>query len=85
MQVYVWKNDPEMAFKILQEMIEKGIQPDLPVYSSLVNAFRLGRKLYKCWELHRMVLKSKVELDEAYTGVMMKVYAVVFDLITLEP
>jgi pentatricopeptide repeat protein len=25
MQVYVWKNDPEMSFKILQEMIEKGI------------------------------------------------------------
>ena len=44
MQVYSGR-DPEMTYKILQEMIEKGIEPDLPVYTSLINSFRLGRKL----------------------------------------
>lgn len=45
MQVYVGTQNPEMAYKILQEMIEKGIAPDLPVYTTLINSFRLGRKL----------------------------------------
>lgn len=45
MQVYISKKNAEMAYKILQEMVEKGIQPDLPVYTSLINAFRLSRKL----------------------------------------
>lgn len=49
MQVYVGSKNPEMAYKILQEMIEKGISPDLPVYTTLINSFRLGRKLEKCW------------------------------------
>jgi pentatricopeptide repeat protein len=66
-----------MAYKILQEMIEKGIAPDLPVYTTLINSFRMGRKLEKCWELNKMLLKSKVELDETYVGVMLKVHAAV--------
>jgi pentatricopeptide repeat protein len=45
MQAYVGSKDPEMAYKILQEMIERGIAPDLPVYTTLINSFRLGRKL----------------------------------------
>ena len=49
MQLYVGEQNPEMAYKILQEMIERGIQPDLPVYTTLINAFRQGRKLEKCW------------------------------------
>lgn len=79
MQVYVSKKDAEMAYKILQEMTEKGIHPDLPVYTSLINGFRLARKLEKCWQLNRLVLKSKVQLDEAYVGVMLKVFAAVSD------
>lgn len=66
-----------MAYKILQEMIEKGIAPDLPVYTTLINSFRMGRKLEKCWELNKMLLKSRVELDETYVGVMLKVHAAV--------
>lgn len=58
-------------------MIEKGIVPDLPVYTTLINSFRMGRKLEKCWELNKMVLKSKVDLDETYVGVMLKVHAAV--------
>ncbi len=45
MQAYVKRNEPEMAYKIVQEMIEKGIEPDLPVYTTLINAFRIGRKI----------------------------------------
>ena len=45
MQVYVWKQNPDMAEKILQEMVEKGLEPNLPVYTTLINAFRVGRKL----------------------------------------
>lgn len=63
MQVYVSKKDAQMAYKILQEMTERGLYPDLPVYTSLINAFRLARKLNKCWDLNKLVLKSKVDLD----------------------
>lgn len=63
MQAYVRKNDPDMAYKIVQEMTEKGIQPDLPVYTTLINAFRIGRKLEKCWEINRQLVKNKVEFD----------------------
>ena len=63
MKVYGQSNDPEMAFKILQEMIERGIQPDLPVYTTLINTFRKGRKLARCWEINRLILKSKIPLD----------------------
>lgn len=45
MQAYLNDINPDMAYKILQEMIEKGINPDLPVYTTLINSFRLGRKL----------------------------------------
>lgn len=45
MQAYLNNKNPEMTLKILQEMIEKGINPDLPVYTTLINSFRLGRKL----------------------------------------
>lgn len=45
MQAYLNCKNPEMTLKILQEMIEKGINPDLPVYTTLINSFRLGRKL----------------------------------------
>jgi hypothetical protein len=37
----------------------------------------VGRKLEKCWELNKLVIKSKVQLDEAYVGVMLKVHAAV--------
>ena len=74
MQVYQGR-DSEMTFKILQEMEEKGIEPDLPVYTSLINSFRKARKLEKCWEINRLIRKKKIELDEAYVGVMLKVYA----------
>ena len=77
MQAYTTNNDPDMAYKILQEMVEKNIQPDLVVYTSLVNALRIGRKLEKCWELNKLILNSKVPLDENYVGVMLKVYAAV--------
>lgn len=66
-----------MGLKLLDEMEEKGIEPDLPAYTTLVNCFRKGRKLDKCWEVHRKLMKSKQELDETYTGVMLKVYAAV--------
>jgi len=45
MQAYVGSKNPEMGYKILQEMIEKGIAADLPVYTTLINSFRVGRKL----------------------------------------
>lgn len=45
MQTYVNNNDPYMALKLLDEMIEKGLEPDLPTYTTLVNCFRKGRKL----------------------------------------
>lgn len=44
MQVYT-DIDADMGYKILQEMIEKGIEPDLPVYTSLINSYRHCRKL----------------------------------------
>lgn len=48
MQVYIWTHNDEMVEKILQEMIELGIEPDLAVYSSLINGYRIGRNLHKC-------------------------------------
>ena len=45
MQAYTVNNDPNMALKIFDEMIEKGLEPDLPTYTTLINCFRIGRKL----------------------------------------
>lgn len=60
MQVYVNNNDPYMASKILDEMIEHKLQPDLPTFTTLVNCFRKGRKLEKCWEIDRKMKATKV-------------------------
>jgi pentatricopeptide repeat protein len=60
MQTYVINNDPNMALKILDEMVEKGIEPDLPVYTTLINSFRVGRKLEKCWEVDKKMRNSKI-------------------------
>lgn len=83
MQTYVTNNDSDMALKIFDEMIEKGLEPDLPVYSTLVNCLRKGRKLKKCWEIHKKMIKAKIEPDETYTGIMIKVYAAVKNIIIL--
>ena len=69
-----------MALNIVSEMEEKGIKPDLVTYTTVINCFRRGRKLAKCWEIHRNLTRNKEEFDEAYIGVMMKVYAAVFCL-----
>jgi pentatricopeptide repeat protein len=53
MQTYVNNNNPNMTLKILNEMIEKGLNPDLATYTTLINSFRKGRKLEKCWEVHK--------------------------------
>lgn len=58
MQAYVETNSPSMAFNILQEMKEKHIQPDLPTYTTLINCFRIGRSLEKCWEINKMLIKE---------------------------
>lgn len=77
MQAYVKTRNPTMAFKILQEMEECDITPDLPVYTTLINCFRQGRCLDKCWEVNRRLIRKKVPLDETYVGVMLKVHAAV--------
>lgn len=77
LQAYTKNNNPHMGMKIVQEMEDKGIEVDLPAYTTLINCYRMGRKLTKCWELHRKVVKLKLEQDETYTGVMMTVYAAV--------
>jgi pentatricopeptide repeat protein len=45
MQVYVNNNDSRMALKLLDEMVEKGLEPDLPTYTPLINSLRKGRNL----------------------------------------
>ena len=44
-QAYVWNNNPYMALKIMEEMEEKGIVPEIATYTTVINSFRLGRKL----------------------------------------
>ncbi len=63
MRAYIKNNTPDMALKILQEMEEKGIVPDLPVYTTVINSLRIGRKLQKCWEINKMLVAKKVEFD----------------------
>lgn len=52
-QAYVKSNNPYMGLKIVDEMKEKGIEPDLSTYTTLINCFRIGRNLQKCWEVNR--------------------------------
>ncbi len=48
-QCYVKTNNSEMAGAILREMTEKSIIADLPVYTSVINSYRVDRNLPKCW------------------------------------
>lgn len=77
MQNYANNNDPNQALKLLDEMKELGMEPDLPTFTTLANCFRKGRRLDKCWEIHKRMKESNVEPDETYTGVMLKVFAAV--------
>ncbi len=77
MKAYINTNNSMMAYKILQEMVEKGIKADLPSYTTLINCFRIDRQLQKCWELNKQVVKTGIPLDETYIGVMLKVHAAV--------
>jgi pentatricopeptide repeat protein len=60
MQTYVNNNNPNMALKLLDEMVDCGLKPDLPTYTTLINSLRKGRNLQKCWELHKKVQLSKI-------------------------
>ena len=74
---YSRKGDWEMALKIVEEMQERGLVPNIVVYTTLINSLRVARRLEKCWEVHRVVVAKKIELDESYTSVMLKVHAAV--------
>lgn len=75
MMAYVRTGDSDNAQAIVLEMEQNGMVPDLPLFTTLMNAHLKARKLDKCWRLHRHVEKQGLPLDETYVSVLMQVYA----------
>lgn len=69
--------DAPMAQRILNEMTEQKLVPDIATMTTLMNAHLKSRNVAKCWELHKYVTKHGIPLDEVYVSVLMQVYAAV--------
>jgi pentatricopeptide repeat protein len=46
-------NKPIEAEKVLREMKENGVIPDVVTYTTLIDAYKRCNNLDKCWEIFR--------------------------------
>jgi len=51
MLCYAKKGRPVEAENVLREMKDKGLQPDVVTYTTLIDAFKRSGNLDKCWEI----------------------------------
>lgn len=73
---YTRRHEPDMALKILREMKEEGLQPDIVCYTTVINAFKNAKDLKKCWELFDLALVEEALLpDENLLGLMIEICA----------
>lgn len=76
MLCYTRRHEPEMALKILDEMIKEGIKPDIVCYTTVINAFKNTKNLKKCWELYDRVMTTEfIAPDENFIGLMIEICA----------
>jgi len=51
MLCYAKKGKPVEAENVLREMKDKGLEPDVVTYTTLIDSFKRAGKLDKCWEI----------------------------------
>lgn len=67
------------CLKIIEEMKATGIKPDLPCYTTLVQALKYVGRFDQCYKYHDEMVKAGVELDEVFLTLMIKVCAKTHD------
>lgn len=62
LMAYVKRQQPINAEKVLREMDELGLEPDVVCYTSLIHAYEKTRNHVKCWEIYENCeFKGKVD------------------------
>ena len=74
MNCYARSGESNHALKIFQQMKEKGLEPDVASYTTLINSFYKGKNLKKCWDLFDEV-KTGCGPDEHLMGLMIEICA----------
>lgn len=70
---YAKMNKPIEAEKVLREMKENGVIPDVVTYTTLIDAYKRNNDLDKCWEIFRECRTSKEnQADEMLLSYMVR-------------
>lgn len=75
MNCYARAGNSFQAFKIFQQIKEKGINPDVASYTTVINSFYKARNLNKCWELFNELRMGGPVPDEHVFGLMIEICA----------
>jgi len=78
LMAYVRRQEPINAEKVLWEMDELGLEPDVVCYTSVILAYSKLKKYDKCWELFEMC-EFKNKCDDTLKSIMVWICASTHD------
>ncbi|CAD8175963.1 unnamed protein product [Paramecium pentaurelia] len=74
--VYCKNLQSENALRIFNDLKRDGFEPDLPIYTTLINSFYRVKQWKKCWDLFDEArLESHLKPDENLIGLMIEICA----------
>ena len=74
---YAKMNEPNSAYSVIREMNDKGIQPDIVSFTTLIDAFNRTGNFDKCWEIYNDVYQMQLsgDIDEFLLSYMVRLTA----------
>lgn len=77
MVCYAKQNRPVEAENVLREMLEKGLEPDVVTFTTLIDAYKRDKQIDKCWEIFQecRTMKLKEDVDELLLSYMVRLAA----------
>ncbi|CAD8082355.1 unnamed protein product [Paramecium sonneborni] len=74
--VYCKNLQSENAMTIFNDLKRDGFEPDIPIYTTLINSFYRVKQWKKCWDLFDEArLESRLKPDENLIGLMIEICA----------
>ena len=81
MVCYAKLNKPVEAENVLREMIDKGIQPDIVIYTTLIDSYKRVGNIDRCWEIFEEARTTVqgVDADEMLLSYMVRLAGATHD------
>lgn len=64
MMSYAKNKQPTHCESIIREMKEKGLEPDIPIYTTLIHSYDMVGNIDKCWEIFNNIRNLNSDINE---------------------